>query len=386
MRIEGIVFMMISFRNPSVERTELMRFADLRLQSWNSGWRSPSIARSYRMILSASAALLLVMAAGCVISPRRDGTGGGTTPPPATGPGKLYVSNQSGNSILRFDNALAGTTTGNVAPITISQASQLSAPQGMALDTKNNRLFVTVPGGILVYDQVSTRAGTVSADRVITGFTVPVAVALDVPHDLLYVADLINIQVIGSASTANGAAAPVRTITPLVGGSGFSVAGILLDTTGDRLFVLDALGNAVNIYDTASGLNGGVTATRSLSGAATLLGAPQGAQIDSQGRLVVANNNPARVTIYANAASVTGNTAPTVTLTSTALSGPSNIVVTSGNELYVADGTAGAVPIFAGINAVASGAVTPARNITGAKTGLTGAVPTAVGIALDTTR
>lgn len=332
------------------------------------------------------AAILLVMVAGCVISPRRDGSGGGTTPPPATGPGKLYVSNQSAGAIVRFDNALAGTATGNLTPNAIIQGSTTSAPQGIALDGSGNRLFVAVLGGVQVYDQVSTRTGTISADRTISGLSLPVAVALDTSRNLLYVADLLNIQVIGSASTANGAVTPVRTISPLVGGSVFSVAGILLDTNGDRLFVLDALGNAVNIYDTASGLNGGVNATRSLSGTATLLGAPQGAQIDSQGRLVVANNNPARITIYANAATVTGNTAPTVTLTSTALSGPSNIVVTSGNELYVADGTAGAVPIFAGINAVASGAVTPARNITGAKTGLTGAVPTAVGIALDTTR
>ena len=66
-----------------------------------------------RRRVSLSLGFLILLLSGCVISPRRDGSsgggGGGGTPT-----GKLYVTLDSGNAILRFDNAL--TATGNVAP------------------------------------------------------------------------------------------------------------------------------------------------------------------------------------------------------------------------------------------------------------------------------
>lgn len=329
-------------------------------------------------------AVVIALLAGCVISPRRDGST--PTPPPGPGTGKLYVTNEAANTILRFDNALAAT--GNLAPNATISGTQISSPEGIVIDTVNNRLYVTTLGGVLVYDQASTRAGHISADRAISGMSLPVDVALDRAHDLLYVADLVNIFVFSSASTATGAVTPVRTITPLSGGVGFVVAGMLLDTSGDRLYVLDSAGNAVNIYDGANGLTGSVNANRSLSGANTQLSSPRGAQLDSLARLVVANNNSGSITIYASAATVSGNTPPSVTLTSSALAGPFQIIVTSGNELYVADGVAGSVPIFSGIN-TASGTVSPARNLSGSNTTLSrtaGSATTARGIALDATR
>src|SRR5579864_8146289 len=83
--------------------------------------------------ISFSAALLMILLAGCVISPRRDGT---TTTPgttPGTGQGKLYVTNDTTNAILRFDGAL--TTTGNVSPATIITSSQIAAPQYLVVET-----------------------------------------------------------------------------------------------------------------------------------------------------------------------------------------------------------------------------------------------------------
>src|SRR5437016_4619721 len=102
-----------------------------------------------------TACLLLVFLAGCVISPRRDGTtsgggGGGGTPT-----GKLYVSNDSQSSILRFDNGL--TVNGNVAPAAIisGAATQLANPHYILVDTGADRLFVANlnGGNILVWDQ-----------------------------------------------------------------------------------------------------------------------------------------------------------------------------------------------------------------------------------------
>src|SRR5690349_8674927 len=114
--------------------------------------------------LTSALALPLVLLAGCVISPRRDGTtsggGGGGTP----GPGKLYVSNEASNSILRFDGAL--TATGNVTPAaTITNSSQILAPQFLLVDIGANRLYIASQGAaaVVIFDNASTRNGNITA-------------------------------------------------------------------------------------------------------------------------------------------------------------------------------------------------------------------------------
>lgn len=340
-------------------------------------------------MFSAAAAVLLALLTGCVISPRRDSTGTTTPPPGGTGQGKLYVTNEANNTILRFDNAL--TATGDQTPAATLNSGQISVPQYLVIDSANDRLYAAVTGGVLIYDNASTKTGAVNASRLISGLSAPTDLALDRIHDLLYVTDGGNILVFANASTANGAATPARTINPLSGGGVFIVAAIFLDTGTDKLYVADSLNSAVNIYDGASILTGSVNAPRTLSGAATLLSNPQGLQVDALGRLIVANNNSGSITIYANAATVTGNIAPAATITSPAanMAGPSQIFLSTGNELYVADGTAGGIPIFSGVNS-ANGNITPARDIAGAHTTLSrsgvGSAGTARGVALDPTR
>jgi len=339
----------------------------------------------------AVAALLLALLAGCVISPRRDGTGTTTTPPPGgTNPGKLYVTNEANNTILRFDNAL--TATGDQTPAaTLNNTSQISSPQYLLIDSANNRLYVAVSNAVLVYDNASTQTGGAAASRVIQGVSSPTDLALDRVRDQLYVTDGFSILVFANASTANGTPTPARTINPLSGGSAFSVAAIFLDTGTDKLYVADSLNSAVNIYDGASILNGSVNAPRTLSGANTQLSNPQGLQVDALGRLIVANNRSGSITIYASAINVSGNIVPSATITSPAanMAGPSQIFLSTGNELYVADGTAGGIPIFSGVNS-ANGNITPARDIAGPHTTLSranaGSATTARGVGLDPTR
>src|SRR5438874_7684989 len=119
-----------------------------------------------------SACFVLLFLAGCVISPRRDGTvsGGGGGGGGGTPTGKLYVSNDSQSSILRFDNGL--TVNGNVAPAaTISgTATLLKNPQYILLDTAADRLFVSKLDGsnILIWEQASTRSGNIAPTRTIS--------------------------------------------------------------------------------------------------------------------------------------------------------------------------------------------------------------------------
>lgn len=336
---------------------------------------------------------LLIVLCGC----GGGGTRGGTlTGPPPTSLGKIYVSNVAGNSIVRFDNAL--TVTGNTSPgATISGAStQLSAPQYMLLDTTNNRLFVANQGAssVVVFENASTKTGNVTPERTISGgatlLVSPVDVALDSGRNLLYVADGSNIFAFSGASTINGNSPPVRTI-----GVGFIVSAIFFDPANDRLFAADTAGNTVRVYDGASLLNGAVAANRIISGAATQLNKPAGLQVDTAGRLIVSNFGTPSITIYSSGATTSGNVTPVATIagSNTGLGAPTQMILnnaTTTGDLHVADGKSAAVLVFTNIGS-ANGNITPARNISGANTGLArsagGTGPfTATGIALDTTR
>jgi hypothetical protein len=306
------------------------------------------------------------------------------------------VVSETANAILRFDNAF--TATGNVAPAaTITGAStQLNVPQYLTLDTALDRLFVANLGGssILVFDQISTKNGNIAPSRTIfgptTGLIRPSDVSYDKSRNALYVADGPDVYVFNSASNANGDTAPARDIKP-----GFAVSALFIDSTNDRLYLADPTANTIAIFDSASVLNGTVTATRSLAGPTTNLSEPFGIQVDSAGRLIVSNSGTGsggQITVYSGAATVNGDVPPVATIAgaSTTLTTPTQIAInpsSSSGELYVANPFAGNIPIFTGY-ATANGNVAPARNINGAATTLvpSGGHPTARGLALDDKR
>lgn len=336
--------------------------------------------------------LLALILSGCVISPRRDGTTGGGGG--GSSVGKLYVTNDAGNSILRFNNALATTATGNLTPAATIQgtSTNLTRPQGIALDVAADRLFVANLGGpsILIFDSASTKTGNIAPSRSIVGaatnLTGPVGVALDLTRNLLYVADGSDVLVYTSASTANGNAAPVRTITP---NSGFTsgIGGIFLDS-GDRLYLSDTATPAIAVFDNASALNGSTAASRTIVGTLTQLAQPGSLIVDSSNRLIVSNFSPPRIVTFSNAATTSGNVSPLGTLLSSDMTGPDQITLNATNgDLYVADPFGAKVLVFANA-ATVNTTVAATRNINGANTGFGagGSVAGPRGVALDTTR
>jgi hypothetical protein len=355
--------------------------------------------------LCAVSFLLVLVVSGCVISPRRlpGDVVPGTTPTPTPNPsatptptpssspqGKLYVSNTATNAILRFDQAF--TVNGNAPPaVTIMGAStQLNAPAYIFLDAAADRLYVANNGdsSILVFDSISTKTGDAAPERVITGtatsLIAPTDVSLDATRNLLYVADDTQIEVFGSASTANGAATPLKTFTP-----GFAVSAVFIDGANDRLYAADQVGNAIDIYDGASALaSGNITASRTLTGANTHLGAPSGLQLDGAGRLIVSNGSAKSITIYNGAATVSANTPPSAEIvgSNTTFSVPNQIAVdTRGTgTLYIADPGAAKIQIYGSLSST-NGNVAPTRSIVGPNTAIT-AASQAVGVAVDTTR
>lgn len=329
----------------------------------------------------ASSLLCLLVISGC--SNGRVGAG-----IVATGnAGILYVSTTT--AVQRYNSAL--TATGNIAPsVTISgSATTLSSPSRLLLDAASNRLFVANPGSssVLVFESVSTMSGNVAPTRIISGATTllvsPSDLALDTVNNTLYVADGTRILAFLSASTVTGNVPPVHNIS-----MGFSVGAILLDTTGNRLYVADSSGNAIDRLEGANAQDGAAVIAATISGISTGLARPDGLSLDSAGRLFVSNSSAPSITVYANASTLTGNVAPSATIsgTATALGSPGQLVlnntVTNG-ELYVADALSGGILIFGNIAAL-NGNVAPTRSILGSLTGL--APNTVTGLALDTTR
>ena len=339
------------------------------------------VARNW---LIAVATLLFVISSGCVISPRISPGGGGTptpSPTPGTG-GQLYVA--SGNSIFRFSNAEAAN--GDSTPAATITSTRLQNPQRMLVDTRNDRLFVANSGSILIYDNASTKTGSVAPDRAIsgnnTGLSNPTDLALDTNSDQLYVADGVLISVFANASTMNGNPAPARSFSLGVGAD-----AILLDTTHDQLLVADTADNVVNVLGQASIQNVIAQPTALIAGPDTKLSGPAGLALDGNNRLIVSNSaNPVSISVYPNAAIANGDVLTVALLSggNTNLTAPEQIILdqnTNNGELYVVDSASGSILIFSNMS-TANNNQAPARVIT--STSLP--VNSINGIALDTTR
>ncbi len=185
--------------------------------------------------------------------------------------GKLYVADNSGNRVLRFD----ATASGNVAPelILTGAATLLNSPNGIFVDTVNSEIYVANAGGNLG----------------------------------------VNVWPIG----ATGNTAPTRTIagaSTLVAGS----LGVFVDTTNNELYVSNASsGNPILVFSRTA--NGNVAPSRWIGGAATLITATgnYGVNVDLASDLVwVSTTSTAALRAYARTGS--GNLAPTKSITGAA--------------------------------------------------------------------
>jgi sugar lactone lactonase YvrE len=322
------------------------------------------------------------------------------TPNPAA-TGKLYVINSTSSTLLRFDKAFTAINNATPAATIAGANTSLNFPNYIALDPAADRLYVADQGdlSILIFDKISTQNGTINLapTRSIFGGNTTLVSPADVFFDRvrteLYVLDDPRILVFNTASLSTGVnnVAPARTLM-----TSFAVgaAAIFVDVGNDRLFVAD-LDGAIAIYDNASTLpTGAITPSRSITGSNTQLANPAGIQLDGLGRLVVSNTGtqslPPSITIYpASAITAGGNPAPVAQISgsNTGFSSPMQIAVdTFGTgTVYLADANAAKVAVYTNLN-TATGNINaaPNRSITGASTGLTAGGP--AGVAVDNTR
>jgi hypothetical protein len=180
---------------------------------------------------------------------------------------RLYVSDFL--SILVFNNA--STATGNIAPSRIVSMRTGGGPdlqyQGLYLDTVHDRLYVTVvPYFVYVFDNVSSLSHAAPSRIITTSIDASYLfdVAVDTTKDVLYVyglgaGSLTQIAVYDNASTRSGSVSADRMIT--IGdslGSGPAV-GMFTDPAHDRLYA--PRNGQVLVFDTASTRNGTVNTT-----------------------------------------------------------------------------------------------------------------------------
>ena len=191
----------------------------------------------------------------------------------------------------------------------------------------------------------------------------------------LYVATNSGMVRFNNALSATGNIVPVATVT----GSTTTLSApqhLLVDPTGDRLFVANAGASSILVFESASTINGNVAPTRTISGSATLLSAPHDLAIDPINNLLYVADGT-QILVFQSASTITGNIPPVHNIGMGFAVSAMALDVTN-NRLYVADTSGNTIDRLEGAS-LQNGAAVVAASIAGPNTGL--AHP--AGLALD---
>jgi sugar lactone lactonase YvrE len=276
----------------------------------------------------------------------------------------VYATNGANDSVTSYPLA-----TGNLAPSTrlAGIAQGLNGPGGVAVNDAG-RVFVANSGSnaITEYDRgANTPTATISGAN--TGLSGPAGLTLD-SSGRLYVANRPANTVSVFAAGATGNVAPLFTISGADTGLS-SPAAVAVDSQG-RLWVANASANSITAYGV--GANGDSKPVARIFGSATGLNEPQALAVDANGNLLAANTFGESVTSYAISfigIATSPNVAPirTISGSSTGLSFPDGIDVDSSGRIYVANQFDNDITTY---QANASGNVAPVATIAGGSTGL----------------
>lgn len=169
-------------------------------------------------------------------------------------------------NITVFSNG--SVANGNVAPARIlKMATTSNAPFAMALDSANDRLFVSANGSeIDIYDNVSALpSGTITPTRVLsgtlTGVTASDSIALDGHGRLLVLNETASNITAYDAATANGNVPPIATISNPLLKLGQGMAIDTAAANGGDVYVLTASGKVL-VFGGIGGTNGNVSPSR----------------------------------------------------------------------------------------------------------------------------
>ncbi len=233
---------------------------------------------------------------------------------------------------------------------------------------------------ILRFSRATAVSGSTAAAANINGastqLNTPQYIFLDAANNRLYVANAggSDILVFDNVSTLNGNVAPTRTITS----SNLSVpVDVAVDTTKDLMYVADNL--EVAVFATASMANGRVSALRVIQPGFQ----PGAILIDpTNNRLFIADQTNNAIDVYDGASALNGAVTANRSFTgaNTLLSQPDGLRIDGAGRLIVSNLTGPSITIYTNA-ATNTGNVSPVAVITGGNTALAG--PTQ--LALDPT-
>lgn len=182
----------------------------------------------------------------------------------------------------------------------------------------------------------------------------------------LYVATNTSILRFNNALQVNGNTSPAATI---IGASTTlsSPEHLLVDPTGDRLFVANSGGSSILIFDPASTATGNVAPARTISGASTLLSVPHDLAIDPVNNLLYVADGT-QILVFQSASTANGNVPPVHNI-GLGFAVGAIVLDVADNRLYVADTSGNTIERLEGAS-LQDGAAVVAASIGGTDTGL----------------
>jgi len=301
----------------------------------------------------------------------------------------IYVTNcpacssESGTPTVTEYSPL-GSSTGqlNESPIaTISGSNTgLMSPEGIAVDATSGDIFVADSAAASVFVYSSGSNGNVSPTTISgsnTGLVSPKGIAKHAGGDI-YVADSSATSVFVFSAGSSGNVDPTATISGAKTGLSHPF-GIGLDSSSN-IYVTN---NTPSVTVFAAASNGNVNPTATIRGSNTALDVPMGVTLDSSNNVYVADESSSSVTVYGAVGSSTGtlNETPSSAISTTITTGlthPQELALDSSGKIYVADDFAATISVYP---ADSNGNAAPSATISGNSTDLN----SPYGIALDST-
>ncbi|MBI3802396.1 MAG: beta-propeller fold lactonase family protein [Nitrospirae bacterium] len=206
---------------------------------------------------------------------------------------RLYVSNAGTdcsnpatpcNALLVFHTA--SNLNNDAIPDQVITSTALNSPRGLALDPTRKTLYVANNGShsILVFRNVEQLKVAVTPDAEIGGaatqINAPIGVAYDAIRDLLYVLNGAGTPEILVFSDASSLAGDIGP-SRIISGSFMKVpTSLFLDSVGDLLYVADPTANAVYLFTEANNAEGDAP-HRTISGNNTGFNQPLAVAVDT---------------------------------------------------------------------------------------------------------
>jgi sugar lactone lactonase YvrE len=286
----------------------------------------------------------------------------------------LFVANQSGDTIVSFRNP--ASLQGNVFPATtlVGIDTKLAGSRDVIINSAGSLLVCNnAINSITVYNNATTATGNLAPVRNVNGLAtqllLPMSMELDTAHDVLYVANDSFSQTIvafnhTTAVTFDGNLAPARTI---VGVGMIQPHGMRLDSA-DNLYVANNGNNNVIVFAHASTAMNTVTPTRTLTCSAFSL--LEDVLVDSGDHLFVLGADGI-VLVFNNASTRMGVVTPDSALTIQGAFTVRSIAVDDAGTGYISDAVANAIYVYDNIR-TRTGIRAPDRTIQGSNTRLSG--------------